>query len=62
MPIFEYRCRKCNHITDILEKSGNKESHVCEKCGSKSTKKIFSTFSAKVEDSDSGCSDGTCSL
>jgi len=32
MPIFEYKCNKCGHKMDFLEKSGSKSKHVCEKC------------------------------
>jgi len=65
MPIFEYQCAKCSHVTSFLEKAGNKKTHVCEKCGSRDTKKAFSTFSAKSGDSSSGassCPTGTCPL
>jgi putative FmdB family regulatory protein len=48
MPIFEYRCGKCEHVTAFLEKAGVKGSHACEKCGSKATEKAFSTFAAQV--------------
>ena len=64
MPIFEYRCKKCGHVTSFLEKAGNKKFHACEKCGFKGTEKIFSTFAAKSGGSSSGssCPTGTCPL
>ena len=66
MPIFEYQCKKCGHVTDFLEKAGAKKSHACEQCGSKATEKVFSTFAVKggtpsTAGSDS-CSTGTCNL
>jgi len=65
MPIFEYRCKKCGHVTSFLEKAGSGKSHVCEKCGSKSVEKMLSTFAAKAGKSstgDSSCPTGTCPL
>ncbi len=64
MPMFEYRCRKCGHVTAFLEPSSGPQVHVCEKCGSKSTEKIFSTFTAKSGGSSSvsSCPTGTCPI
>ena len=46
MPIYEYRCKNCGHVTAFLEKLGAKKRHPCEKCGSPRTAKRFSTFAA----------------
>lgn len=64
MPIFEYQCKKCGHVTSFLEKAGSKKSHVCETCGSKDTEKMFSTFAATSggSSSSSSCPTGTCPL
>ncbi len=66
MPIFEYRCKQCGHVTPFLEKAGNRKSHVCEKCSSKAMEKLLSTFAAKTKStsglSDSSCPTGTCGL
>jgi putative FmdB family regulatory protein len=62
MPMFEYQCKKCGHVTSFLEKAGSKKAHVCEKCGSKDTEKLFSTFAAKSGGSSSSCPTGTCPL
>jgi len=65
MPVFEYRCKKCGHVSSFLEKAGSKGPHVCEKCGSRNTEKLFSTFAAKSNDSSSSgasCPTGTCPL
>jgi len=45
MPIFEYKCNRCGHRTEFLEKSHRKNKHVCEKCGSLDMQKLFSEFS-----------------
>ncbi|MBN1554095.1 MAG: zinc ribbon domain-containing protein [Phycisphaerae bacterium] len=65
MPMFEYKCKQCGHVTSFLEKAGSKTAHVCEKCGSKDTEKMFSTFAAKMggsSSSGSSCPTGTCPL
>ena len=65
MPIFEYRCTKCGHVTAFLEKPDGRQAHPCQKCGSKATEKVFSTFAAKSGGSSSGassCPTGTCPL
>jgi putative FmdB family regulatory protein len=63
MPIFEYRCGKCGHVTAFLEKADVRHAHPCEKCGSKNTEKVFSTFAAKSGKAPStSCPTGTCPL
>lgn len=67
MPIFEYRCKKCGHGTEVLERAGSSEKHACRKCGSRAMEKIFSAFSARVSSgstssSGSSCPTGTCPL
>ena len=65
MPIFEYRCDKCGHVTSFLEKANARGAHACEKCGSENTEKVFSTFAAKAGGSSSSgasCPTGTCPL
>ena len=65
MPVFEYQCKECGHVTSFLEKAGGIKAHACEKCGSRHTAKIFSVFAAKSAGSSSGsssCPTGTCPL
>ena len=64
MPIFEYRCMKCGHVTAFLENPKARQRHKCEKCDSEDTEKVFSTFVAKSGTSSSGssCPTGTCPL
>ena len=65
MPLFEYRCNKCGHVTTFLEKAGSKGPHTCEQCDSRDTKKEFSTFAAPTVGSSldaASCPTGTCSL
>ncbi|MBN1900306.1 zinc ribbon domain-containing protein [Candidatus Sumerlaeota bacterium] len=70
MPVYEYQCADCKHITEFLERFDNKEPHECEKCHSGKMSRILSRFgsvsgnsdgeSFDGEDSSSGCS--SCSL
>jgi len=65
MPIFDYRCEGCGHVTSFLEKADARKAHVCEACGSKKTTRLYSTFAAKATDttpSGPACPTGTCSL
>ena len=66
MPLFEYKCRKCGHVTVFLEKAGRGGRHACEECGSAQMDKVFSTFAARSGAAGSSgqrrCSAGTCPL
>ena len=57
MPIYEYRCRKCEVIFERFEKvSEGGESLTCPACGAKKPEKILSGFSSsKGSDSSSSC-------
>ncbi|MDP7039352.1 MAG: zinc ribbon domain-containing protein [Myxococcota bacterium] len=44
MPIFEYQCKKCEQITEVLQKADDPKP-ACESCGSKSTFKVMSNTS-----------------
>ena len=33
MPLYEYKCRKCKHITERIVKSIKQDKYICEKCG-----------------------------
>ena len=65
MPIFEYECGDCGHVTAFLEKAGKRGDHPCEECGSKRTKKRFSTFAAQsAPDAETCpcCTTGSCPM
>ncbi|MCD6338680.1 MAG: zinc ribbon domain-containing protein [Verrucomicrobia bacterium] len=69
MPLFEYQCEECGHVTVFLEKAGAKGPHKCEKCGSAKTVKLLSSFavgdggsSGSAGSSGSSCPTGTCPL
>jgi putative FmdB family regulatory protein len=48
MPIYEYKCSKCGHITEVWQKMSDSPLHTCEVCGGL-VKKIIShnTFHLK---------------
>jgi putative FmdB family regulatory protein len=67
MPLFDYECEKCGHVTEFLENAESKKVHRCEQCGSTRMKKMLSAFSVRAESGSSSggsspCPTGTCSL
>jgi putative FmdB family regulatory protein len=43
MPIYEYRCAKCGKVSEILQRSLNREEvPVCAHCGAAEMQKIIS--------------------
>ena len=65
MPIYTYICEKCGHKFDYFTQViDDPIKPVCEKCGSKKTKKTLAGFSVgkSSKGSSSSCPTGTCSL
>ncbi len=66
MPVFEYKCEKCETKFEVFHKSSsNQEEVVCPKCSSKENKKLFSAFAASVGSSSpagDSCASGNCSV
>ncbi len=64
MPIFEYRCKKCNEIFEVLVRKD--EKIVCPSCKSKRLEKLISTFNASAEKTSrrrnrsGSCAEGCC--
>jgi len=61
MPIFEYRCEKCeNRFEQLVFRSSDKPD--CPNCGSQEVEKMVSTFASNAiaGHSASGCSSGSC--
>jgi putative FmdB family regulatory protein len=50
MPLFEFRCRKCQAVTEVLFRSIGSENRavICAQCGSDATAKVVSRVSFKV--------------
>jgi putative FmdB family regulatory protein len=48
MPIYEYKCRKCCHGFDALQKMGEDGKELrCPKCGADNPTRVFSTFASR---------------
>lgn len=66
MPVFEFKCEKCDTRFEILVKSSAAENSVtCPACRAEKPKKLFSSFSAKTSSPDykyDGCADGSCGM
>ncbi len=64
MPIFEYKCKVCGYVTEVLERSGSRAAHECQKCGSPQVGKLLSAFGVGKgrSSSSSSCPTGTCPL
>jgi putative FmdB family regulatory protein len=67
MPIFEYKCNKCGHKMEFLEKARGTRKHVCQRCNSSDLQKLFSGFSVGQGNSSAprgsdSCPTGTCPL
>ncbi|MFA4830059.1 MAG: zinc ribbon domain-containing protein [Thermodesulfovibrionales bacterium] len=53
MPIYEYKCKKCNTAFSVLQKTGTTEKDtVCPDCGSNVVKKLLSAFSCSAAGGD----------
>ncbi len=65
MPLYEYRCKKCDKISEILQRGSEKV--VCPECGGKSLEKQFSVFASGSQSDSAGgggmppSSPGSCS-
>ena len=43
MPIYEFRCKKCGHQIEVIQKMSDKPPTRCKKCGGRLEKMISST-------------------
>jgi putative FmdB family regulatory protein len=56
MPIYEYRCKKCEKVFEKIQRvGGGGENLVCPHCGNKKVEKLVSGFSSKGSVSSSSC-------
>ena len=71
MPLYEYQCKSCGKVVEVLNKSTDSQPEIdCPKCGkNRQFTKLFSTFAAHgspAGSSDSapsmsgGCCGGSC--
>lgn len=40
MPIYEFRCKKCNAVTEVFQKRSDKPPVKCRKCGGRLEKMV----------------------
>ena len=66
MPIYEYECADCGHVTSFLERSGRRGRHPCASCGSARTVKRPSSFAPQAGRTPSArcitCADHKCPM
>ena len=43
MPIYEFRCKKCNALTEVFQKLSDKPPSRCRKCGGRLEKQVSKT-------------------
>lgn len=67
MPLYEYACKNCGEKFEELRSLNDADrSNACPKCGSKSARRVMSTFATGSSKTDVGegptCSTGVCNL
>lgn len=63
MPLYEYRCPRCSHQTEVLQPIGaGAEGLSCPRCGSEGLERQLSTFAGHSASSaaDTACSTPGC--
>ena len=59
MALFEYKCKDCGSISEILVFSSD-ETPECKQCGSKDLEKLLSTFAVSMASSKSPSPPPSC--
>jgi putative FmdB family regulatory protein len=55
VPLYEFRCKACNHAFEQVCKTGTKENEItCPQCGKPEVRRRYSSFFACSKSSDSG--------
>lgn len=60
MPIYEYRCKNCNHEFSHRHERYSEPAPPCPECGTVEPRKLLSAFNAGVKRADPPCSVGKC--
>ncbi|MHB8780393.1 MAG: FmdB family zinc ribbon protein [Candidatus Geothermincolia bacterium] len=61
MPVYEYRCRDCEHQFDFFARSMSAEAESCPACGGSRLKKLLSVFGFKSSGGKSSGGGSSCS-
>lgn len=56
MPLYEFRCRKCNHQFETIVFASDTEPVTCPKCKAKKPERLLSIFSSGAGEGDGGSS------
>jgi putative FmdB family regulatory protein len=48
MPLVEYRCEDCGHVAEVLVRTASEQKQDCPECGSAKTRRLVSSFAARV--------------
>ena len=66
MPIYEFRCKTCNHVfEELIMRSTDKAELTCPKCGTPKVDQLMSSFACGTSSSSShtggggGCGGGS---
>ena len=60
MPIYEFKCKKCGDVFDVLFRSSQEKREVsCPVCKAKKVDKLMSVFGGKIGNTSSLCSSCT---
>lgn len=75
MPVYEYRCEKCQEVTEAIRRMDDADAPIaCEHCGHTKAQRIHSVFMASADTRKSssapsfncgapgGCCGGTCGI
>ena len=49
MPIYDYRCKVCDKVIEVIEARNSKEKHICSECKSEDMEKQASLFSFTIK-------------
>ncbi|MFP4502117.1 MAG: FmdB family zinc ribbon protein [Candidatus Hydrogenedentota bacterium] len=65
MPLFNFRCKKCGHVMEVLQRGTPTDQLTCEVCGAKDLDKLMCSFrvgGGGTGSSENACPTGTCPL
>jgi putative FmdB family regulatory protein len=64
MPLFAYRCERCGHVAEFLERAAVSRQHECPECRSHRMKRQAAAFGVGKGESaaSNACPTGTCPL
>lgn len=51
MPLYEYRCNKCNRLVTLFKRGFSESSETCPHCSGTELSRLFSSFSIRKADS-----------